>query len=166
MSRETREHLEERVWAYLDRAMSAAEVDRFERELLDPEVSTVLAEVLLVRAMLSEVGPDEAPAALVRATQREVLRELRREQPEERRFARARAALDGLAWAARGPGLALSTNSESTRAALAEVGNVRHTLAPLAALGERGDGDDDDQEVGARGERRPALWRRLLRRGR
>ncbi len=165
MSKETREHLEERVWAYLDRAMSAAEVDRFERELLEPEVARALAEVLLVRALLAEVGPDEAPAALVRAAQREVVRELRREQPEARRFARARAALDGLAWAARGPGLALST-SESTRAALAEVGNVRHTLAPLAALGEREDAGEDEGGGGAPSERRPALWRRLLRRGR
>lgn len=152
---------EARCWDYLDRLLSATEVERFERELLEPEMAEAFAQTLMLREMLRGVGPDEAPAALVTLLEEAVLDEVAEAHPELRRrlLGRTRAALGGLSWSLRGPQRALAGGADGTRSALNGLGNARYTLGPLANRGR-------EQEVEPRADAKRTWWRRALRLGR
>lgn len=152
--------LEERVWAYLDGELDDVEIGRFERDLLNPHVAQVFSETLMLRELLRADGPDDAPAEWIAETEKAVLRDagLPDSALKRRLFGRTRAALNGMAWALRGPSLAAAGGLDQTRDALSEIGHTKYSLGPLADMSLA-----RDAEKAAKPRR--SLLRRMLRRG-
>ncbi|MBI5498857.1 MAG: zf-HC2 domain-containing protein [Deltaproteobacteria bacterium] len=122
---DARQELDERIEAYLDGTLEGEEARRFERDLVQPEVTAALREALLLREILRSTLPDEAPAGLAGRIERElgVAAPPAREAARGSRFPVARAALGGAAWAWRGPlaGFSAGPAAELTAGPLAET---------------------------------------------
>jgi hypothetical protein len=156
--------LDQWVEDYLEGHLPPAEAARFERSLTHPKVAAAFREILALRELLRALPPDAPPAELV-AKLEETLRVAQAAgviRPE--RYPRLRAALQGLGWTVRGPALALATGgalrpsedrSPGTREALAGLATIGYSLGPITAT-----------RTGAAPRKRPAWWRRLLRRRR
>jgi hypothetical protein len=153
--------LEERAWGYIEGTLEPREVERFERDLFDPEVAQAFSEALMLRELLRSVGPDEAPADLVSDIEEAVLRDVFEAHPEARRgwLQPNRGILGGLSWALRGPTMAFTGSSERTRGALSGVGATRYALGPLADRGRTGSAEPTSPP-------RRRWWKRALRLGR
>ena len=146
------EALMERCEAYLEGALSGAEARRFERELTLEENAAVFRQVLLMRQLLAELPPDQAPEELVRQLE-EALEVDPGAQRRRTRLLRVRAALDGLSWAVKGPAQAFGTGSQAAAAAAptaAGLSTMRYALGPLA------------QQREAPATPKKPLWRRVL----
>jgi|GEM_PF-3033893 len=129
--------LEERVDAYLDGLLSRAEARQLEAELMDPDVSQVLAEAVALRELLAEAGPDMPPDGLMERIEASLgvdphteLLTAPRKAPKRRRFLALRGVLGGFAWSVRGPALATAP-AQSASGGLKTVG---YTAAPLNAI--------------------------------
>jgi anti-sigma factor RsiW len=142
------------VERYLDGQLDPEETAQFERRLMDPAVSEAFGEALMLRQLLAELPPDQAPEELVRQLE-EALEVDPGGQRRRTRLLRVRAALDGLSWAVKGPAQALSAGSPTASAAPAAAGlsTMRYALGPLG------------KQRGAPTAPRKPLWRRVLSRG-
>lgn len=153
--------LEERAWGFIEGTLEPREVERFQRDLFDPEVAQAFSEALMLRELLRGVGPGEPPADLVSDIEEVVLRDLAEARPEGRRtwFQPNRGILEGLSWAVRGPQMAFAGSSERTRRALSGVGATRYALGPLADRGRA-------RPAEPQAPPRRSWWKRALRLGR
>ncbi|MBN1773010.1 MAG: hypothetical protein JXB32_17210 [Deltaproteobacteria bacterium] len=164
--------LDEQIERYLDGELSAAESVSLEHELAAPEAAAALSTALFLREALREAGPAEPPTGLQNRilevlsletappaweTARESEAPVARATGRVREWsASARSAAQGMAFAWRGPALAvnaLSAGTTGTSATLAGLATARWALGPLATA------------ASARTEpKRPprSWWRRLL----
>jgi anti-sigma factor RsiW len=122
------QELEERIDAYLEGALSPEEAERFEQELLDPEVAGLFAEALMLREMLASAPPDGPPEDLIGLIEATLEVERAEEAETAPRFGRTRAVLSGMSWMYRGPAMAVAPGS---REAISGMGTVRYALGPL-----------------------------------
>lgn len=153
MTDERARRFEERCEAYLEGLLDPEETRRFERALVeDEELAQRFREVLVLRELLHEVGP-EPPAELADALVERVLAELpargREKADRPVRLPRLRAALEGSSWALRGPALAITAQPDAPSGAPAVLNGL---TAARFALPSR------EEEPAPR---RP-WWRRLL----
>ena len=141
--------LEERIDAYLEGALSPEEADRFERELLDPEVAGLFAEALMLREMLASMPPDQPPEELIEQIEATLEVERAEEAARAPRFGRTRAALEGFSWMYRGPAMAVGSGGRET---VSGLGTIRYALGPL------------NRPAKPKTEKPPKkpLWRRIL----
>ena len=137
--------LVERVDAYLEGRLSLEETRAVEALLVDPEVAAVLAEQLAIRALLSELPGDAAPADLADRVIEALGMEAAAPIQERRPASSSGAMIGGLRLALTGPG-----SPRGGRAALSGLSTLRYALGPLAS--ERAP--------------KPPLWRRALGLGR
>lgn len=141
--------LEERIDAYLEGALSPEEADRFEQELLDPEVSGLFAEALMLREMLASMPPDRPPEELIGMIEASLEVERAEEAARAPRFGRTRAVLSGMSWMYRGPAMAVAPGG---REAYSGMGTIRYALGPL----------NRPSKPKAEKPRKKPLWRRIL----
>jgi anti-sigma factor RsiW len=150
--------LDDRIEAYLDGELSQEQSEVFERDLTRSEIAEAFGQALMIRELLQNAPPDEAPAALVARIEQAVLDDLKARPADERAepASGARAVFDALAWTVRGPSLALNVTGVGG-AAVSGMGTARFALGPLA-FGKKA---SDKPSVGRRGLR---LLGRLVRR--
>lgn len=150
------EQLELLVESYLDGLLSPQQAAQFERRLLEPAVADAFRESLMLRALLADMPPDQAPEELVAALEAALVTDVRLAR-KAARMPRLRAALSGMSWMVRGPAQAIG----ATGGAQGGQGDpVRHGLSTLRyALGPLATG-------GRSPSRSPrSWWRRALARG-
>ncbi len=129
----------ERCEAYLEGILAPDAASAFERDLARPEVGEVFRETLLLRELIRASTADEPPEGLEEriAARLGLDPETVKEKLRTARFLRTRAAMRGMSWIMRGPGM---------------------VMAPVQASGVN---------VGASRIKRPAgskpLWRKALR---
>ena len=141
--------LEERIDAYLEGALSPEEAERFEQELLDPEVAGLFAEALMLREMLASAPPDQPPEELIELIEASLEVERAEEAEPVPRFGRTRAVLSSMSWMYRGPAMAVAPGG---REAISGMGTIRYALGPL------------NRTAKPKPEKPPKkpLWRRIL----
>lgn len=148
------EELELLVESYLDGQLSPADTAAFERRLLEPAVSEAFGEALMLRALLADMPPDQAPEELVASLEAALVADVRLAQ-KAARLPRLRAAMSGLSWMVRGPAQALPAAAAATSTQPSAVRGGMSTLR--YALGPLGQG----QRQAAATPSKP-WWRRLL----
>jgi len=126
-------NFEERIAAYLDGELGEREAEELEAAFIDPKVSELLSEELLVRELLAALPPEEAPEALVARIEGSL-------GVSAGLGARARQRLRGLvpgrssaprrSWALQG----LSLSARALTAAPAGVSNVRAAASGASSL--------------------------------
>lgn len=125
--------LDTRAEAYLAGALSPAETREFERDLARPDVARALSQAILLRDLLTGDPVLDVPEGLARRLAAQL--DLGRDRAVLRRDPSAlRSVLGSLAWAWRGPGLAVSelTPDASVSGARAGFSSLRYALGPLA----------------------------------
>ena len=149
---------DDRAEAYLDGELSQEQSEAFERDLTRSEVAEAFGHALMIRELLQNAPPDEAPIGLVDRIEQAVLGDLNAGPADDRADSAsgARAVFDALAWTVRGPSMALNASSTGG-AAVSGMGTARFALGPLA-FGKK---SADKPTVGRRGLR---LLGRLVRR--
>jgi len=149
------ERLELLVESYLDGHLSPEETAGFERRLLEPAVAEAFGDALMLRALLADMPPDQAPDELLASLEKALVADAR--LARRARMPRLRAALSGMSWMVRGPAQAIPTAAAASGGQGATVrsglSTMRYALGPLAASGPT--------------RARPSLpwWRRALARG-
>lgn len=147
------EQLELLVESYLDGLLSPEETAQFERRLLEPAVADAFREALMLRALLADMPPDQAPAELVAALEAALVADVRLAR-KAARMPRIRAALSGMSWMVRGPAQAIPAASAASGGPGTPVrdglSTWRYALGPLATGG------------GTRAKPSRPLWRRVL----
>jgi len=150
------EELEWLVESYLDGMLSPADTALFERRLLEPPVADAFREALMLRALLADMPPDQAPAELVAALEAALVADVRLVR-KAARMPRFRAALAGMSWMVHGPAQAIPAASAASGGQGTPVrdglSNMRYALGPLAT------------GRGPRAQPSRPLWRRILARG-
>jgi len=141
--------LEERIDAYLEGALSPEEAERFEQELLDPQVAGLFAEALMLREMLAGMPPDQPPGELIELIEESLDVQRAEDAAQVPRFGRTRAVLSAMSWMYRGPAMAVAPGG---REALSGMGTIRYALGPL------------NRPAKPKEEKKPKkpLWRRVL----
>lgn len=141
--------LEERIDAYLEGVLPPEEAERFEQELLDPDVAGLFAEALMLREMLASMPPDQPPGELIEQIEASLEVQRAEDAAPVPRFGRTRAALAGFSWMYRGPAMAVAPGG---REALSAMGTIRYALGPL------------NRPAKPKAEKPPKkpLWRRVL----
>jgi hypothetical protein len=151
--------LEDRCDAYLEGRLSPAETARFEQDLLQERVARAFREALILRELLSTVGPDAPEEQLIARIEAALDLDAGQDHAEaRRRLPRLRAAMSGLGWIVRGPAQALQAETARTYATREVVGGfstMRYALGPLAT---------SSREPQPKPQPKPAWWRRVLRR--
>ena len=147
------ELLELLVESYLDGLLSQEETSQFERRLLEPAVADAFREALMLRALLADMPPDQAPEELVAALEAALVATVQLAR-KAARMPRLRAALSGMSWMVRGPAQAIGSTSTTSGGPgtlmRGGLSTMRYALGPLAAGG------------GVRAQQTRPWWRRAL----
>ena len=132
------EELELLVESYLDGQLAPEETAAFERRLLEPAVAEAFGEALMLRALLADLPPDQAPEELVASLEAALVADVRLAR-KPTRMPRLRAALAGMSWMVRGPAQAIpaaaAANSAQARPVRGSLNTMRYALGPLANAG-------------------------------
>jgi hypothetical protein len=135
--------LQDRIERYLDGVLDEEETRRFEQELLNEETASEFREILLLRKVLGNLPPDEAPAGLVERIESALgvpaagsLEE--KQAAPDRRFGRLRAAVkSGWGW----PAFALAGfggGFEGMKESVGGMQTIGYTLGPLHEPARKG----------------------------
>ncbi len=149
------EELELLVESYLDGQLGPEETALFERRLLEPAVAKAFGEALMLRALLADMPPDQAPEELMASLEAALVADVRLAR-KAARMPRLRAALTGMSWMVGGPAQAVQAASAASNAQPTPMrgglSTMRYALGPLAVGNQ------------PKAPSKP-LWRRLLARG-
>ena len=150
-TQDEREALDALIDRYLDGLLSPEETSRFERMLLRPEVGEAFGEALLLRQLLQDMPPDQAPEELMSRLESALGIDATTIRKRAQRMPRLRAALGGMSWMVRGPAQAMTVPATLGAAEAASgFSNARYALGPMGT------------QAHATPPTRPSWWRRAL----